>query len=434
MITSSVAHRLALVAAVYVTLVGGSHLHAQEADLSEPVRAALARYADLDPLAIKWSQKTEATQIGRKKITADELGGIIIARSNVQQFAFREGRIYVRRETKGGPSSPPSKVEIAFDRSVFYEGDPRDPPFLQKWLPKNDRPEASYFSDDYFRAAGVRLPTRIKELVLSWHPQSELLALLAEGGRVKATDRANLDGRPLIRVQVTAKDWRLQGIPDDLAGSEESLRSPGVTEEEVQRKLKEARIQERRAPQRLYDFYLDPERGYAVRRLEIRDEANRLVYRSDCTEHEQLTGRVIWMPRLCRVEEYTFEGLRDEESLIPYDFGSPLFVTNFQVSAFDVKPWPYDRFELKYTAPGTQVNDATFPETKGKDGIFYKVPANPQDLDQVIAAHRAKAQARVNAEKRSSTIRMILLILNGVGLPILVFYLIVRWRKKGSNA
>ena len=100
---------------------------------------------------------------------------------------------------------------------------------------------------NYFRAAGIRLPTRVKELVLPWRPQSELLALLAEGGRVEATGPANLDGTPLTRVRVSARDWRLQGVPTDLSGLESQLRSNGIAEEEIQRRLGVARkVQERK--------------------------------------------------------------------------------------------------------------------------------------------------------------------------------------------
>jgi hypothetical protein len=379
--------------------------------------------------------------MGREKIAANVLANIIAYGSKAQQYAFHEGRVYLRRERKGGDKRT---NEISFDGNVLYLGNPGEKRpkdakpggVLLKWLPGKDDPDGSYFSDDYFRAAGVRMPTRVRQLAVPWRPQSELLALLAEGGRVEATGPADLDGRPLLRVQVTAKDWRLQGRPIDLAGYERILRMPGgVPEEEVQRKLRVARkVQERPAPQRRYDFYFDPERAYAVRRLETRDEAGRLLTRADCTEHEQLTGRVVWMPRQCRVEAYTctVSGLQDEETLIPYVFGSPLYVTQFRVSAFDVKPWPDDRFELKYTAPGTSVQDATFPEVEGTNGVSYEVPANPEQLGAVIETARAQYRARATAEKRSGTLKVLFLTVNGALVVGLVAYFVVRRRKARS--
>lgn len=440
MITSSFVHRLTLVAAVCITLFEGSALHAQDANLPDSVRARLARFTDLDPLAVTWSEISEETPLAREKIAAKILANGR-GRTYDEQLAFRDSRIYLHREIREPSAASFGKksltVEAAFDRSVFYFGnpahDPKNPnkrPFLQKWLPGKDQPEADYFSADYFRAAGIRLPSRVKELVLSWHPQSELLALLSEGGRIEATGPAEMDGHPLIRVRVKALELHAKMPPIDLAALERQLRhTPSLSEKEIQERLQDAHESNAaQPPQRRYDFYFDPQRGYAVRRLDTRDEAGRLLIRSDCTEHEQLEGRVVWLPRRCRLEKYTFVGLPNQV------FESPLFVNLLRVSALDLKPWPYDRFELNYTKPGTEVNDATFSEAEGRNGIHYQMPANPQQLDEVIAAARAQHQARGNAGKRIPTIRTILLIINGLGLPILVFYLIVRRRKKASNA
>lgn len=387
MIAFPFVYRLPLAVAVCLISVEGSLLHAQDAGLPESIRLALVRSADLAPLAVAWTQTTEATSTGREKIAAD---GCV-----VQQLAFRDGRIYQRRETKGDSAWPPRTDETTFDRNLlyaarnlFYAGnpgkrDPKDRPYLHKWLPKNDDPQASYFRDDYFRAAGIRLPRRIKELVQSWHPQSELLALLAEGGQVQSVSSINVDGHPLFRVEVVA-----------------------------------GKLQDPFAPSQRYDFYFDPERGYAVRRLEIRDGVGRLMTRCECTDFEQLSGRQVWMPRRCRVEAYASP--------------SPSHVTRIQVNVLDVQPWPDDRFQLAYTTPGIYVNDASFSETTRKDGIFYQIPANPQRLDEVIAVRRALHQAWMNAEKKTRPLRVLFLVLNGVGLAGLAVYLFMRRRKKAS--
>jgi hypothetical protein len=402
-------YRLAFAFAACLSLIEVPRLCAQDAESPESIRLAHVRYADLAPLAVTWTQTTKVAPIGNEKIEADELGKILSDSSVVQQLALRDGRIYLRREIKGDSSWPPRTDEIAFDRNLFYaahnlfytgnpvNADPKDRPYLHKWLPKNDDPEASYFRDDYFRAAGVRLPAPTKELVSSWHPQSELLVLLAEGARIEATDPIHLDGRSLIRVQITS-----------------------------------CRSQETNFTNWRYDFYLDPERGYSVRRLEIRDEAGHLLTCSDCTEFEQLSGRLLWLPRLCRVEEYTSERTQKDGRSIYEVFTSPLYVRRIRVNAFDAQPWPHDRFQLKYVTPGIYVNDASFPEIKGKDGIFYQIPANPQRLDEVIAVRRAFYQAWLSAEKKSRPLRVLFLVLNGVGLAGIAVYFFVRRRKKVS--
>jgi hypothetical protein len=148
--------------------------------------------------------------------------------------------------------------------------------------------------------------------------------------------------------------------------------------------------------------------------------------RSDCTEHEQMHGRDVWMPRRCQIGYYTFGALRDQV------FGSPLYAAQYRVRAFDFKPWPDDRFELKYTTPGARVNDGTFPEVEGKSGVLYTMPANPQQLDEVIATARATYQARANAESRSYHLKVLFLVVNGVLVVGLLISFVVRRRKARS--
>jgi hypothetical protein len=439
MITCSTSGPLALVWAVCIILLGGSHVYAQNAQLPDAVRVALERYAALDPLAVTWSQKTEATEMGKQKLPADKLARIVSYNTKVLQIAFRAGRIYVRSEGYGDPRLPLENSEFAFDGNVFYLGTPlqtqRKYAFLKKLLPQNDWPQARYFDPSYFRAAGIKLPTRIKELASAWHPQSELLALLAEGGQVERTGTVTIEGRSLMWVQLTLKDESL--FPPDLSEKEIQLieerqlipSAPGAKKMKVPRKP-----DKRVAPLRRHDFYLDPEYGYAVRQHEIRDEARHFVLRSDCSQFEQLADRGIWLPRRCRLEEYTFEGVRDEETKIPIVFEAPLYVCEFLVKDFDLQPWPYERFELKYQEPGTRINDGTFPGVNSRNGVSYTIPADSQRLESVIDAAKARYfEGHEGTGKRNITIKTLFLVINGIGLSILVFYLIVRRLKKASS-
>jgi hypothetical protein len=412
MSVASFVPRLAPAVACGIVVIAGCRLHAQGAEVPEPVRLALVRCADLRALAVTWVQTVEATPIGRAKIAADLLDKILGDGPVVQQMAFCNGRIYSRRETQAETSWPPRTYEVAFDgkllytaHNLFYSGNlrnrgPRDRPYLHKWSPQNDAPEASYFPDDYFRAAGIRLPTRIKELASSWHPQAELSALLAEGGRMEAVGPAELEGRRLMRVQAKRQCAA--------AGPQPSLETKAIQ----------------------YDFYFDPEWDYTLRRLEIRDGAGRLLTRSDCAEFEQLDGQRLQTPRLCRVEEYAVPRAAEEQGSFLEVCPSPVYIKKIQVHTFDVKPWPDDRFQLKCLAPGAYVNDASFPEIKGKDGVFYQVPADPQRLDEVIALRRALYQGWRSAEKRSRPLRVLFLVLNGASLAGLGVYFLVRQRKK----
>jgi hypothetical protein len=440
-----VANRIAQAVMVCMMLAKGTHLWAQEPSLPESVRVALVQYMHLEPLAVTVSQTAEVGEAGQQKLAKELMERTIAAHTNVQQIAFRDGRLYVRRERmiKGNAASytTPEIFEFAFDRSVLYMGRPHkisktpmDSPMLHKILPKNDHPDGSYASLEYMHAAGIRLPTRVKDLVGAWHPQSEILALLAEGGQVQMTGSAKVEGRSLVRVQLTAKDLTLQGTKEDLSKLERTVRlREGITEEGVQRELTTARRRgERSAPLRRHDFYLDPERGYAVRRLEITDEAGRLLMRSDCTDHEHLTGRTVWLPRRCRMEVYCIGEMLDEETMMPRAFGSPLYVNHFEVSKLDLQPWPDERFELNYTMPGTQVNDGTLPEVKGRSGVRYTIPANSNELDTVVEEARRKYQRSVDAGRWSPTVRLMFLIFNVLLLVGFAAYYVVRRRKARS--
>jgi hypothetical protein len=431
---------LALAGAVWTMVLNGDRVHAQNEPLPESVRNGLVAYRELDSLGVTWSGSTVATPLGRAKIPAARLNTFISATNNVYQLAFREGRLYQRCERNFDGSSKPYADEHAFDGTVLYGGHPgpaqpnaKERPVLTKWLPTKDEPEANYWVDDYFRAAGVRLATRNRELILPWRPRSELLSLLSETGHVVALSETELDGRPVIRVQVLAPDLRTavprsdQSAIDILEG--QLGLNPKLNETEVQRQLKLAKRQGRPPLKRRFEFFLDPKIAYAVRRFETRDDDGRLLTRSDCTEHEQLHGRALWLPRLCRVEQYTFQDLHDEETLVPYVFPSPLYVSEFRVTTFDVKRWPDERFVLQY-APGTNVNDATLPGTKGQDGISYRLPADPQQLENVIAKAQAEHQARLSSATKTSWIRILFLVLNGiVAIGVAAFFLARRRRR-----
>lgn len=436
---------LMLAALAWIALVGARRLHAQDERLPESVRTGLVGYGDLDPLAVSWSGSTEATRLGREKIPAKMLASLISARNNAYQLAFRQGRLYQRTQRKFDGSEKPYTSEMAFDGTVLYGGypgraeqGPQDSPSLVKWLPTRDDHEGSYWIDEYLRAAGVRMAMRNRELLLPRRPQAELLALLTEGGHVVAVTSTELDGGAVIRVQVTAPDLRTAvpvSDPSAMADLERQLRrNPNLNETEIQRQLRTARKRQgRTALKRRYDFFFDPKIAYAVRRVEIRDDDGQLLSRSDCSEHEQLGGRPLWLPRLCRVQEYTYESLYDEETAVPYVFPSPLYINEFKVTDFDVTPWPDDRFMLRYSRPGTRINDATVPGTTGQHGISYRIPADPKQLEDVIAAAQAQYGAQLQATRWAPSIKTLFLVLNGAVVISVAAYIFAR-RRRGRHA
>jgi hypothetical protein len=409
----------------------GARLHAQNAELPDVVRSALDRYSKLDAIAVEYRESTESAPLGRETIDPKVLARIT-NNKYAFSFAFREGRMYLRREPLGQNIEKSNTMEAAFDLRILYVGTPerttegkKNKAGLSKWMPGKDYPQAGYFTHDYFQAAGVRFPTRVQELLLDSRPQAELLARLNQGGRIEAIDEAEVEGHRLLRVRMTAQDSSMIRPPANLAAMEDELRKRNVNQKEIEERLADAR-QAQTAPQRQFEYFLDPDLGYAARRIDTRDESGHLLTRTDCMDIQPLADRKIWLPRRCRVAQYTFVGLKNQV------FASPLFVNQISVSSIDLQPWPNQRFELNYTTPGTQVSDATFPEAEGTKGVSYEIPANPEQLDQVIAAARLNYQQRADQERKHGVIYVMLIVVGGCLIAGFLIQRFARRNKAGS--
>jgi hypothetical protein len=117
-----------------------------------------------------------------------------------------------------------------------------------------------------------------------------------------------------------------------------------------------------------------------------------------------------------------------------------VFDKPFRTFVMDVSEYSTTRvldaqFKLNYTTPGTEVTDSTLPEAKlGKGPVSYTVPANLDDLDRVIDEARARTQSSADETRRNVRFKIVLLVVNGVGLAGLLVYLVRRYRRQVTKS
>jgi len=231
--------------------------------------------------------------------------------------------------------------------------------------------------------------------IIEQKPQVETTVLncLRDGGKLISIEKATVDSRPCVRIEVDAPNpvrrvaeavdlKKAREMLSKMPRDDSKLSRENLARQEEQLKLIEER---QKSPAiRRYTFFLDPEMHYAVRRLEQRYGADTLLQRADCSQFEQIPGRQLWLPR--RIETQMYEWYSLPGTALKDSFLSQIVV----VSAYDGSRVPDETFKLDYTAPGTMVVDGTDPAgAKLKNGsISYTIPARLQDLPAVIERAR----------------------------------------------
>ena len=422
--------------------MGGSRrLTAQEVVLPESVKDALARYTELKTFSVTWTQQFEPGEEARAKLDAPTLKSW--SRFEACYLVWQDGKVFKRRkerppERKDGPDS--GVYEFAFDGQILAGGRPHlltssggktARPVLRKDLAANSEADGDSFGVAYFEAFGVHFPGKVKELLKSKQLVSQVMFLLEHGGRLKAVESAEIDGRPMTRVTIVNENPAWPGSqradPAKIEQELRALKTGKQTEEDIKQQVEAVRrVKERTARNLNRVFYLDPEFGYAVRRWEERTEDGRLRIQTNCTEHEKLPEHGIWLPRNCCRECYTFDA--DDPGGF---FKTPYLTHVMKVSEFSTKPVPDEQFTLNYTKPGTKVADATFPESKqGEDSVNYIIPADAKDLDRVIEEARTLARVKANRANQGNWFKIVLIGGNIAALATLVVYLVVRHQRK----
>lgn len=292
----------------------------------------------------------------------------------------------------------PTGFERAFNLDNVYMGDLEkamtntgSPPLLSidsVKSPKARKPGQVIFVPHYFWEAGYWVPWLFRDL---GQPAEHLvLWLIQQGAQVSAIENVQFDGDNCIEIRCQHSGRNIS-------------------------------------------FVVDPKFGYAVRRrIERFSDSGKLVSVTDVSDFTKLREPSLWFPKRCDVAYHAWRkgistdyGRRvDQARSADYAHSSderPLFTETLILDAVKTTPIPLQRFMLKYTTPGTSVADSTLPEAKSTpDGrVYYHVPANLDDLQQVIDQARKR-------EPRSW--RGWLIALNIVAVVLLI--LVIVWRKR----
>ena len=131
---------------------------------------------------------------------------------------------------------------------------------------------------------------------------------------------------------------------------------------------------------RKYRLLLDPKLNYAVVRCEILTLDDKLAYLVENEEFQIIPGKNVYLPKKSRTTYFTDVTRIDDIS------DKPLFVEECILTDISVSRIADVQFDLrkKYTEAGTHIGDRTLKNTN--EGVQYRFPANPADLDRAIEA------------------------------------------------
>jgi hypothetical protein len=400
---------------------------AEDVALPEPIKKGLSRYADLKTLSMNWTQQYQSSNLARERLAKSKIQYLSLPRDQclVWQNGYLYGRTIIGEDTN----------EFAFDGRIVAGGrfgtvGGKDR-VLRKDLAIDRDASANYFAVEELQHLGIQLPHGMAQVVERKPLQSFVLYLLEQGARIKSVDSVQLDGRSMQRISLLVKnpEWRrLQDL--DLAKLDAELHKSAESGQGIQKHLAAVkRAKETMSPELMYVFDLDPQAGYALRRWQDLTKEGRLRMQADCSEHQQLPGHQIWLPRKCQIDYFTFD-----EDYSGEIFDKPFLTNVLKVSGFDTKPVSDGLFTLDYNVPGANITDNTLAESKlGKGPVQYTVPVDLKNLDRAV--EQARTFEKVQSEKRETpSLRIPLIVFNVLVIAMLLFYLIKRVRSEGTQS
>jgi hypothetical protein len=127
-----------------------------------------------------------------------------------------------------------------------------------------------------------------------------------------------------------------------------------------------------------FRYVLDLAKHGAVRILQDMTPAGQVRYSTENSRFTLLPNTSLWLPQFCRMTCYTWPTIPDVVRTQPIAF------EDVAVTAIHNRPAPDDAFVIDWKQPGSIVGDTRITEDGAK--ASYIVPADPQYLDEVIAA------------------------------------------------
>jgi len=195
----------------------------------------------------------------------------------------------------------------------------------------NDR----FFIVPYLEAAGFHVPNTPRTWDLPLQPL--ILQLIEQGGKLFRAQDDRVGDVPCLRLDLAKPEW---------------------TE--------------------THRFFLDPALAYALRRREVR-VGEKLTKVIENAEFQRLQDRPVWLPRRCRIEEYTRSSARGEVA------AKPVAIDTLTVTKLEQQPVGDDQFILHFE-PGMVAFDGLVPEAKNSPTGYagYLVPARKEELQEAV--------------------------------------------------
>jgi hypothetical protein len=253
--------------------------------------------------------------------------------------------------------SPPGPVKSrlvitrSFDGNYWYEGQPPDPPGTPfgrhdgdlavrtlEWM-RSNRSDAVPIRREYLYFAGYDLPSTLDDIGAD--AQSLVLRCRAGAGTTGRVTSRELEG----------DRWKID-----------------CTDDRGKR----------------HSFTIDRSLGCAVVSWSRRDSGGRLLLDAQSSGFQQIAGKPLWLPKVCKVAHYTWESTAHQPE------ADPLLVQEYLVTSTDSADLGQTDFRLRIDIPGTHVADASLPgaEDQPDQHVHYTIPADPKQLDAGIGAAR----------------------------------------------
>ena len=346
----------ALVAGAIVVLADGLSAPASGGDLpTEVVQALKDNGAALNPVTISWETKRSS------RLPLDELLQLIkqpdekaIFHPAYGTLTCQEGKFHCNHKYTQWATSRllTLSYDKTFDGKLFYSADntPVSPLAVVLDLDhlKTYHPDWSIFSVDYLEAAGFMFHSL--RGTIERPPESLVLYLIDQKGQVLNVREATVDSKQCLLVEVTTAAGRIA-------------------------------------------FFLDLAMQYAVRKMEKYNGNGDLTRTTVNSQFVELPSPHVWLPRRCRVSDYTWYGV---PQTVPKE---PIVLTDIVVEEPSQKSWPPDRFVIDFK-PGTMVGDSRAKAARmpgvihdEETGLYsYRIDPKPEDLAR--AAKLSKSRSR----------------------------------------
>jgi hypothetical protein len=337
-------------------LIAGSLPRSAAAEIPEPLRNALESNAKaLSPITLSW-ERTRTSDFPRPKAQSMLRETSVLFEPTKSRFLWDNGKFYSYGQSfspqgKMGPKGPvidpdapllKLEAEIAFDGEVRYcSSTSGGPPIVVvdplSNMVVHDR-QIVFVDAGFLTQLGFRIPDRVPDYEAKQSAKSYPLYLIEKGARVVEVGREQIDGMDFTALVLRFEDRDIR-------------------------------------------FALDSAKGYAVRRRSEWPQPGTLAVQADCLEFTQLPGSALWMPGRIEVQWHTWPGV------LARPVKEAVVRETFNITELSNKPIRPEQFVLKYDKAGSYVGDGTLAGTKDQFGrVMYRVPADPNDLDEVIKA------------------------------------------------